>query len=75
MTGTGSMKIRPGARVEVQTASGDWVPATALSAVEGTHDYSKSPRGREIHDFPIIWIGFDGNPHRMPWPAENVRPR
>lgn len=61
--------IRPGNRVEVLTALGDWKPATALSRIEGTHDYSKSRGGRKIHDFPVVWIGFDGNPRPTPWPV------
>jgi hypothetical protein len=68
---TDQPRIKPGDRLMVTTAFGAEVPAVADSHVEGTHD---PVSGNRIHDFPVVWIRFDGTDgKRIPWPRESVR--
>ena len=63
--------IRPGTRVLVRDAHGEWLPATARGSVEHTHNAF----GVRIHDFPCIPVSPDAHPERVvPWPAEYVMP-
>ena len=66
MTG---MDVKAGSAVLVRTAGDEWLPAVAMSAVEGTHR-----NGRKIHDFPVVWVTTDPSDVAVPWPVEDVRP-
>jgi hypothetical protein len=68
-------QVSVGEWVQIQDASGDWHPATALSRVEGTHDFVDG-RVLKVHDFPVVWFeatGYNGLLFKAPWPAESVR--
>jgi hypothetical protein len=64
------MNIAAGSAIEVRTVGDEWLPAIAMSGVEGTYR-----DGRKIHDFPVIWVTTDPSDVAVPWPAEDVRPR
>lgn len=60
-------RIQPGDPIEARDAYSMWLTGVADSGVEPTHDGH-----RKIHDFPVIWVRFEGC-DRIPWPAKDVR--
>lgn len=53
--------VRDGDVIEVKTAHGDWIAATALGRVQ------------QGDRFPIVWVDTTGG-SRTPWPIESIRP-
>jgi hypothetical protein len=66
--------LRPGDRVLVRDAGGEWHEAVADSEVELEREVdTRTGRYRKLHDFPVIWVRFRPGGERMPWPAEDVK--
>lgn len=69
-----STTIKAGDHVLALTAFGEWKPGVADSEIEGTHKaVPEDGRMVKIHDFPVIWVKFEPDGRRVPWPAQDVR--
>lgn len=63
MVNSTPVEVQPGTMVIVRDALGNEHRMQAMTGVE-----SKG------HDFPVVWVASPATGHRIPWPADALRP-
>lgn len=67
-------EVRPGDALNAVDARGKVHPCRATSTYEPERALNPaSGRYRWVHDFPVVWVSFEGR-DPVPWPVEWLRP-